>query len=502
MRVAIVYPPYRKKGKAAFLPQNRQFIYSSAREVRLYPVVMAQAATVLKRADQTVFWLDGITEGLTEREFFRRLLAFKPDLVVTETKAPVVVKTWQFINKLKLKRLDLKVVLVGDQVTYYPEESFRNSKVDFVLTGGDYDFLLLSLVAHLEKGGRLEEGIWYRGSARREARDGKRKTANGNIKNTGRARLDHDLDSLPIIDRDLTRFWLYGEADVLSPCAYMMFGRGCGGVSGRPGACTFCIWQHCLWHSSVRLASPKRVVDEVSFLVKKYQVREIFDDTDGGACYNYQWLKEFFGLLRERGLLGRVSFSTNSRADVLDKKTCRLLKRAGFRMLKVGIESGSEATLKRIGKGETVKQLRWGVKNAKDAGLIVHLSAMVGYPWEGEAEVKKTFELMRELLFYKTRVGDSVQASVIVPYPGTPLWQEAKRKGWLIIKPTDYEKYDMSQSILKTQVDSSFWCKRIWGLHLEPVFLVKTALSIRSFEEVKFLIRGATSHFGHTKDYD
>lgn len=503
LRVAIVYPPYQKDKKTAFLPQNRQFKYSASREVRLYPVVMATAATMVKKAGHSVFWLDGITEGLSYQEFFRRLINFQPDLVVTETKAPVVKETWEFINKLKIENCPseagpplaekLKIVLVGDHVTYFPEESFKNSKVDYILTGGDYDFLLRNLVEHLEKGVKLEEGIWYRKKSKiKNQKD---------YTNTGDFKLNHNLDELPIIDRDLTKWWLYGEADVLSPCAYMMFGRGCGGVSGRPGTCTFCIWQDCLWKKTSRLRSPEHVISEIKYLLNKYKIKEIFDDTDGGAHYNYQWLEKFYQRLKKEKILGKVSFSTNSRADILDKKTCILLKKCGFRMLKVGVESGTNETLKKIAKGETVEKIKWGVKNAKDAGLIVHLSAMVGYPWENESNVERTYQLMKELLLYKTRVGDSVQASVIVPYPGTPLWWQARKNNWFIINPFDYFRYDMSQSVLRSKIDSGYWCKKIWNLHLEPLFLIKTLFSIRSIADIKFLIRGALSHFGHTKDY-
>ena len=67
--------------------------------------------------------------------------------------------------------------------------------MDFVLTGGDYDFLLLNLINWLEGKEKLEPGIWFR--------------ENGEIKNTGRFQLNHDLNSLPFIDRDLTKWRLY-----------------------------------------------------------------------------------------------------------------------------------------------------------------------------------------------------------------------------------------------------------------------------------------------------
>ena len=42
---------------------------------------------------------------------------------------------------------------MGDHVTALPEESLENSKVDFVLAGGDYDFLLLKLLNNLNDSG-------------------------------------------------------------------------------------------------------------------------------------------------------------------------------------------------------------------------------------------------------------------------------------------------------------------------------------------------------------
>lgn len=488
MKIIICYPPYRKGNKVAFLPQNRQFIYSASSKVRLYPVLPAIAATMLKQMGHQVLWLDAITENLDELKFYRQLFSFKPDLVVTETKTPVLKKTWKFIHKLKDKNKNIKTVLTGDHVTYFPEEQFRNCPVDYVLTGGDWDFLLKNLVEYLQQEAKLEQGIYYR--------------KKGHVINTGQFKPNHSLDDTPVIDRELTKFQLYREADVLTPCAYMMFGRGCGGVGSRPGTCTFCIWQNCLWANSPRLRSPEHVVREIKYLLQNYHLREIFDDTDGGAHYNLDWLKRFYQLLKKEKILGQVSFATNSRADVLNNKTCKLLKKCNFRMLKVGVECGTGNSLKKLAKGETIKQIRFGIKNAKDNGLVVHLSAMVGFPWENETDVRATYQLMKELLLYRTKAGDSLQASLVVPYPGTPLWKQALKEKWFIINPLEFEKYDMSQEIMQSSVDNALWCKKIWNLHLHPLFLMKTIFSIRSLGEVSFLLKGAFSHFGHTQDYE
>ncbi len=114
-----------------------------------------------------------------------------------ETKTPVVKRHWQIIEDIKNINPHIQTLLMGDHVTALPEESMEKSKVDFILTGGDYDFLLLNLVKFLEGKESLEPGIWYR------ERKG--------VKNTGRFRPHHDINSLPFIDRELTKWWLYSE---------------------------------------------------------------------------------------------------------------------------------------------------------------------------------------------------------------------------------------------------------------------------------------------------
>ncbi|PJE68889.1 B12-binding domain-containing radical SAM protein, partial [Candidatus Shapirobacteria bacterium CG10_big_fil_rev_8_21_14_0_10_38_14] len=167
------------------LSQNRQFQWFH-NPTYIYPIVPAYAATTLKKAGYDVVWLDGIAEKWSYQKWLNEIKKEKPDLIVMETKTPVIKKHWEIINQLKIVNCKLKIVLIGDHVTALPEESFKNSKVDYILTGGDYDFLLLNLANYLTKGAKLEPGIYYR--------------EENKIKNTGRFLLNHDLNTLPFID--------------------------------------------------------------------------------------------------------------------------------------------------------------------------------------------------------------------------------------------------------------------------------------------------------------
>jgi anaerobic magnesium-protoporphyrin IX monomethyl ester cyclase len=487
-RVAIVYPPLKKGKQYAQLSQNRQFRYMYSNETKIYPMVMASAATWISECHE-VLWLDAINERLSDKEFSHQLWDFRPDVIIFETKTPVIKRHWSVIDDIKKRHPDITCVLVGDHISLFPEESLQNCKADYCVTGGDYDHTLKQLVDYL--GGsahKVPPGCYHRNK--------------GRIVNSGKAVMMKDIDIVPFIDRKLTRWDLYGEAYLYRPCTYILTGRGCGGTGKKPGVCTFCVWQHAFWRCTARLRSPANVVKEIKHLVDEHGVREIFDDNESGAVWNRKWLRQFHKEMTEAGLIGRVTLSTNARADSLDDETCRFMKRIGYRLLKVGLESGNEKTLEAIRKLESLGKIKEGIKTAKRHGLIIMLTTMVGYPWETEEDAARTYEAAKELMLYKTHFGDVLQSSIVVPYPGTPLHEEAKRKGWLVKASESYENYDMSHRVLDTKIDTDKWCKKMWQVHYEPLFILKSLLSIRRFSDVKFALTGLRSLTGHVRDYE
>lgn len=501
MRIAVLYPPFRRGNEYPLITQNRQFKYTNSREIRIYPLVMASLATMLAHDGHEVLWLDGINERMSEKEFDRKVGEFRPDLCVMETKAPLLTRHRDYIARLRAFLPSVKIVLTGDHVCLFPKESLEFCGSDFAVAGGDYDFLVRDLVRWLTGRGGRPGGTWER-------------TADRTVEPREPAGF-YELDSAPEIDRDLTRWELYGEAYLHHPVAYILSGRGCGGAnngegqgsmrsSTLPGRCVFCIWQYAFWKTGARMRSPEAVADEILHLVERYKVKEIFDDNESGAVWNFLWLQEFYKALEKRRLIGKVKISSNARADSLQNdEVCRLLKACGYRLLKIGVESGDEETLRRLKKDESVEIIRRGIMNAKRYGLIVMMTTMVGYPWEDERAVRKTYRLAKELLLYRTRFGDSLQSSVVVPYPGTPLFHEAMRNGWFVdgFDPSDYGRYDMAHAVLKTPIDAPRWCKRMWRLHLHPLFLLKSFLSLRSLDDLRLALRGFVSLMGHLGDY-
>ena len=438
---------------------------------------------MLKQDGFEVDFYDGIARREKYEDFEREFERFKPDVVVFETKTPVVKQHWGIINKMKKLYPKTIFVLMGDHVTALPKESLAKSDVDYIITGGDMDVSLAGLMRHIRDKSDMPKGIWFK----------KGRT----IKNTGNFVLVENLDALPFIDRELTHWELYGEAYLFRPVAYTMAGRDC------PMKCSFCSWSWNLF-PGMRYRSVENYLQEVEMLVNKYKVKEIFDDT-GTLTINKKWMTDFCNAMIERGLNEKVSISTNARFDTLaDAEFCKLMRRAGFRLLKVGLESGNDETLKRINKGETVEAMERGYRNAKDAGLIMMLTIMVGYPWESREQAEKTIESATKLLQYKTKIGDSLQASVVVSYPGTLLYDQAKKNKWLRIKEGQWERFDMTEPVLKTSMkpeEVMKMCQSVWGIYTNPIYALKTLASVRSLHEFTLLFRGVRSVFGHIKDY-
>ena len=126
--------------------------------------------------------------------------------------------------------------------------------------------------------------------------------------------------------------------------------------------------------------------------------------------------------------------------------------------------------------------LRWATK----AGLMPHITIMIGYPWETRKDIQKTLNLAREL--FKKGLVFTMQATIVIPYPGTPLFAECEKNNWL--KTKDWERYDMREPVMKTGLSNEKIMSDVQGLYssfISPQFIWRTLSSIRNWDDIKYV---------------
>ncbi|RJP28112.1 MAG: radical SAM protein [Candidatus Omnitrophota bacterium] len=479
MKVIISYPPLQGKG-FPMLRQARQFQWVSIPS-HIYPIISASALTLLKKDGFDAVFNDCLLEKWPEQKFFDFIDLQQPDVIAFETKTPVIKSHWRIIDRIKERNQKVKAVLMGDHVSVFPEESLNNCKVDYVITGGDYDLGLLGLAKHLREGSPFPKGIWCRQEA--------------GLFNSGSAETNADLNKLPFINRELTPWKLYGEKwKRRYPFAYTMAGRDC-----PYGRCSFCSWANI--YPNFRVREPDNFLEEIDILVNKYGAREIFDDT--GTFPQGAWLEKFCNGMVKKKFNKKIIFSCNSRFDYLTEDNARLMKMAGFRKLKLGLESASQETLDRINKGITIEQVKNGCRLAAKVGLNVHLTVMFGYPWEKKSDVLRTINFVRGLL-NKGHI-EMLQSTLLVPYPGTALFNDGLANGWFRFDHREYERYGMQEAVFKTMDISSeelkVLCRKTYGLFFSPPYILKKIINKDFIGNLNYFIKGAVAMAGHSIDF-
>lgn len=506
-KIAVGYPPIHSGKGVPLLSQNRQFQYFNAKTY-IYPCVPAYAASFAQDVGSyEVVWLDGIAEEWTYDQWVQKLHEEQPDMIMIETKSPVAKHHWRISHDLKEKFPNMILVWVGDHVTFVPKEFMDNSAVDYLITGGDYDFMLTDLANSITQGVELVGGIWGR-------KNDKRVKLGKFIKNessettgekdaywvSGPLKQTHNLDELPFIDRDLTKWELYAYANgnyKYSPATYMYSGKDCWW-----NRCTFCVWDHTINPlGTYRRFSPERLFAEVKHVVDNYGVKEIFDDA--GTIFVGPPLKKFCNLLIDSGYNKKVVMGCNMRLNALTQEYYDLMGKANFRFILYGMESGNQETLDRLDKGLKVHQIEEGVRMAKKAGLEPHLTIMLGYPWETEEMARNTIAIAKRC-FDKGYV-DTMQATIVIPYPGTPLYKQCLENDWLAVGEKDYEKFDMRQPVMKVPFKTELLyelTQELYSSFFTPKYIMRKILSIRNWTDFNFLVYSGWKIVGHLLDFD
>ena len=404
---------------------------------------LAYLAAVLEQAGYKVEILDAPALELTYEKLAGEIERRKPDVVgVTATTAvsPSALKTVRMVRERLPEAL---TVMGGPHITFLPMETMRAEPSIQVGVVGEGEYTLLELVETWKEGGDLRKvkGIIYR--------------ENGDVKFTEPRPLIENLDELPFPARHLLpmdRYKVFGKHETLG---LIFTSRGC------PYNCTFCS-SSLIFGKKFRARSPGNVVDEVEQFVEQYKSNHV-EFVDDLFIFDKKRVKEICREIKERGL--DIVWVCSARVDTVDGEIFKTIRDAGCVMVYLGVESGVQRVLNLMRKGIKVEQSVRAVKLAKEAGLQVVASFVLGIPGETWEEALETIRFAKKL------DPDFVQFSLATPFPGTELYRIAKEKGLLLTE--DWTKYTVLKPVMRTEELSEEKLKKLikkayFDFYLQP----------------------------------
>ncbi len=372
--------------------------YQARREIRSfwYPTWLAYPAGLI--ADSRL--IDAPPEELGVDEVVRRAKGF--DLIVLSTSTPTVGNDVKVAELLKEHYPHVKIGLVGPHAMVLPMETMKMSEaIDFVTTG-EFDYT----IPEIANGTPLDK---VRGIVCR---------SKGELLRTQDRPLVEDLDKLPFVaqiyarDLDYKKYYI---GYLKHPYVSIYTGRGCR------ARCTYCLWPQTISGHVYRVRSPESVYEEMQLAKKLFpETKEFFFDDDTFT----ENPARAEAIARKIKPLG-ITWSCNARANV-PKETLKVLRDCGLRLLVVGFESGNQKILNNIKKGIRLDQARNFVKAAKETGVLVHGAFILGLPGETPETIEETMRYALELDPY------SMQVSLAAPYPGTELYAQGIKEGWIV----------------------------------------------------------------------
>lgn len=337
-----------------------------------------------------------------------------------------------------LKELDgnCRIMMTGTHPAALPERTMREENIDYVCDREGPQTILqtaLALKSSSPQFGNIPS-LWYRD--------------NGRIVSNPPGELMDDLDNeMPGVAWDLLPMEKYRAHNwhsferihERSPYVSIHTSLGC------PYKCSFCCINAPFGKSSYRMWSPDTVIKEIDVLVNKYGVR------------NIKFVDEMFVLNRNHvlGICDRIierGYDLNiwayARVDTVKDEFLDKLRRAGFRWLALGIESGSKHVRDGVEKGRFgTSQILEVVRKIQDAGIYVIGNYIFGLPDDTHESMQETLELAIEANC------EFVNFYSAMAYPGSQLYRMAVEKGWELPDSwIGYSQHSYETRPLRTEV--------------------------------------------------
>jgi anaerobic magnesium-protoporphyrin IX monomethyl ester cyclase len=404
MKITLVNPPYPRSAHS-----HPPFI----------PLGIGYLGAVCEKAGYDVNVIDCQAERLDFDGFRRRIAQTDADVVGMTSTTLTYKSALENARIAKEELPECTTVLGGCHVTFWDENALNECPNLDIVVRREGEITFIELLGKLGKKASLNGvlGVTYR------KKDGK-------IVRNGDRPFIENLDDLPFPAHHLLplkSFHVVGKT--IFP---LTTSRGC------VYWCDFCTAVR-MFGKRYRMRSPKNVVDEIEQIYNKYGQSQ-FTFYDDAFTVDTRRVVEICNEIQRRKLA--IHWDCETRVDMVNRDLLQKMKDAGCIATWFGVESGSPYVLEKMHKKIRLNQTRLAFKTARDVGLMTVASVVLGFPGETEQTAWDTINFVKQL------DPDDIGFYIATPYPGTPMYELVKAKGWL--KVTDFNKYDTATPTFET----------------------------------------------------
>ena len=395
-----------------------------------YGILQLGAFLERENKDAEIAVLDCQAEHLDWKALEKRIESFEPDIVASSGLATC--NTYAAIRTLETaKEVKPSVLTVagGQHFTATAQESLETyPEIDVIVRGeGEQTFAEIVQALTEKKSFARIKGVSFR--------------HNGKIRHNPPHPLIENLDDLPFpayhfVEDVVHEYHFAAMAGPKTRYALVEGSRGC------PHRCTFCSqWRH--WEGRWRCKSPKRIADEMEFCYEKYGSRFIWLTDDNLGLGKHA--RELCDEIVRRGFSDDMMWFMQVRCDDVVKHSDLLpkMRKSGLRWTLLGVESHSQSTLQTFNKRTNPEDAKTAVKLLRENDIFAHAMLIIGERKDSAESIAGLSEFMNDL------DPDFAIFSILTPFPGTEIFEEAKRNGW--IEDWNWAHYDMVHAIMPTE---------------------------------------------------
>ena len=367
-------------------------VFSAAKLPR---IGIAIIATILNKSG---FKVKAYAEDLVALDFNEIKDA---DLVGISSITSTSTRSYKLINEIKKINPDVPIVMGGAHPTFLPEEAIENGS-DYAVRG-EGEKTIIELINAIEGKCALEDvdGLSFK-------KDGKF------IHNKDRELIEN-LDDMPFPDWSLLEN--HKEINYIP----IQTSRGC------PYGCKFCSVIK-VFGRKYRFRSVDSVIAEIKYFLKTFEgtkAKRVFFYDDNFSA-NKTRTKNLLKKIIEQNIKIPTWFSQD-RLDISDdEELMELMVKTGCKRIMAGIESVNPATLTEYKKGQKVEDIKSSIEKLHKHGIGVHGMFVLGSEHDDIDSIKKTMNFIIENKI------DTVQIMILIPFPGTEVYNELKEQGRMI----------------------------------------------------------------------